>query len=599
MKWLDDLSLNLKLALAPTLCLLLLAVSAAGSIWGFQQQRSALSTLHEKQLPSYTFAAGFEAGLRDMNGLINRSLGYEAMGYNAKEIASIDAELTKKSAAMKQSLDERTASETIEAVKQEYAALGAMFAKYDKAVKDTQDMKVSGAAIASTFLSTAQKEYEGLLKEISRISQARLDETARDVAAAGAAAQRAEFAITAAAVAAFAAGILLSLFIARGLLRRVAAASAGVAAMASGNLTHTMRADGRDEIGRLVQDLEAVRERLATSISAVRLASESVRVAAGEIAAGNADLSQRTEQQASSLQQTAASMEQINSTVRNNADTARQANQLATSASAVATQGGEVVGRVVSTMDDISNSSKKIADIIGTIDGIAFQTNILALNAAVEAARAGEQGRGFAVVAGEVRSLAQRSAEAAREIKSLIGASVERVEAGSRLVQDAGTTMNDIVVQVKRVSDLIGEITAATQEQTSGIGQVSGAVSQLDQVTQQNAALVEESAAAAESLKQQAVRLVESVSVFTVHGHAGHGAPSAATAAPAHVPAPAPVRKPAPAAAPKPAAPKVQAKLLPRTPAPAARPAAAPAPQAAPAAAPASAAAADDSWETF
>ncbi len=597
MKWLDDLSLNLKLALAPALCLLLLAISAVGAIWAFDQQRSALATLHEKQLPAYTFAAGFEAGLRDMNGLINRSLGYEAMGYNAKEIANIDAELSKKAAAMKQGLDEHSASETNEAVKQEYLALAAMFAKYDKAVKDTQDMKVSGAAIASTFLSTAQKEYEGLLKEISRISQARLDETARDVAAAGAAAQRAEIAITAAAVAAFVAGILLSLFIARGLLRRVAAASAGVTAMASGNLTHAMRADGRDEIGRLVQDLEAVRGRLAASISAVRQASESVRVAAGEIAAGNADLSQRTEQQASSLQQTAASMEQINSTVRNNADTARQANQLATSASAVATQGGEVVGRVVSTMDDISNSSKKIADIIGTIDGIAFQTNILALNAAVEAARAGEQGRGFAVVAGEVRSLAQRSAEAAREIKSLIGASVERVEAGSRLVQDAGTTMNDIVVQVKRVSDLIGEITAANQEQTSGIGQVSGAVSQLDQVTQQNAALVEESAAAAESLKQQAVRLVESVSVFTVDASSSHAAPSAATAptvAPRATPsASSPVRKPTPAAAPKRAAP-VQAKA----PAPAAASApAAPAP--APAARATAPAAADDSWETF
>jgi len=202
--------------------------------------------------------------------------------------------------------------------------------------------------------------------------------------------------------------------------------------------------------------------------------------------------------------------------VRTNADTARQANQLAASASAVAAKGGNVVGQVVATMDQISTSSKKIADIIGTVDGIAFQTNILALNAAVEAARAGEQGRGFAVVASEVRSLAQRSADAAREIKTLIGASVERVEAGSRLVVDAGTTMQEIVTQVQRVSDLIGEITVATSEQTSGIGQVSGAVTQLDQVTQQNAALVEQSAAAAESLKQQAVRLVDAVSVFKV-----------------------------------------------------------------------------------
>ncbi len=272
--------------------------------------------------------------------------------------------------------------------------------------------------------------------------------------------------------------------------------------------------------GSVLASLGAMQASLARVVGQVRNASDSIATGSVEIASGNADLSQRTELQASNLQQTAASMEQMNVTVKSNAETARQATQLATSASAVAEKGGQVVSRVVATMNEISSSSKKIADIIGVIDGIAFQTNILALNAAVEAARAGEQGRGFAVVASEVRSLARRSAEAAKEIKSLIGSSVEKVESGSRLVGDAGATMDDIVMQVRRVSVLISEISASTLEQTTGIGQVSAAVSQLDNATQQNAALVEQSAAAADSLKQQAAHLASVVGVFKL-GRAG------------------------------------------------------------------------------
>ena len=251
-------------------------------------------------------------------------------------------------------------------------------------------------------------------------------------------------------------------------------------------------------------------------VSTIRAGVDNVSTASTQIATGNQDLSSRTEQQSSNLQQTAASMEELTSTVRHSADNARQASQLATSASDAATKGGEVVGRVVTTMERISNSSKKIAEIIGVIDGIAFQTNILALNAAVEAARAGEQGRGFAVVAGEVRSLAQRSAEAAREIKGMISDSVETVDSGSRLVQDAGSAMGEIVQQVRRVTDLIGEISSAAVEQSSGIGQVNTAIADMDKVTQQNAALVEESAAAAETLSEQARRLADAVSVFRV-----------------------------------------------------------------------------------
>jgi len=284
--------------------------------------------------------------------------------------------------------------------------------------------------------------------------------------------------------------------------------------VAAGDLTRGARAEGRDEVAQLLRALDAMRERLGTVVAGVRSNAESVATASAQIAQGNLDLSQRTEEQASALEQTAATMEQLGATVRSNADNARQANQLASGASGVAVRGGEVVAHVVQTMHGIDESSRRIADIIGVIDGIAFQTNILALNAAVEAARAGEQGRGFAVVAGEVRNLAQRSAEAAHEIKALISDSVARVAQGRVQADDAGATMQEVVGAIRRVADLMGEISAANAEQSSGMAQVSQAVGQMDQVTQQNAALVEQSAAAAASLKQQADELVSAVSAF-------------------------------------------------------------------------------------
>ena len=316
-------------------------------------------------------------------------------------------------------------------------------------------------------------------------------------------------------------------------------------AVAGGDFTQPIAVKDGDTTSLMAQ-LAAMKDGLAQVVSQVRRGSESVAMASSEIAQGNQDLSARTESQASALEETAASMEQLGATVRQNADSAGQANALARSASDVAVRGGEVVGQVVQTMKGINESSQRIADIIGVIDGIAFQTNILALNAAVEAARAGEQGRGFAVVASEVRSLAGRSAEAAKEIKQLISASVERVEQGSAMADQAGETMTEVVQSIRRVTDLMGEINAASSEQASGVAQVGEAVTQMDQATQQNAALVEEMAAAAGSLSSQAQELVQAVAVFKLDaGQSGASTYSTPTARPA--PKAAPVRMPAPA----------------------------------------------------
>ncbi|MGJ7612063.1 MULTISPECIES: methyl-accepting chemotaxis protein [unclassified Variovorax] len=315
-------------------------------------------------------------------------------------------------------------------------------------------------------------------------------------------------------------GALFAWRLTLGIVRPLGHAVTVAETVAAGDLSADIVVQSRDETGQLMHALREMNASLAKVVGEVRSGTETIATASGQIASGNQDLSSRTEEQASSLEETAASMEELTSTVKQNADNARQANQLAVSASEVAVKGGSVVSQVVGTMGSINASSKKIVDIIGVIDGIAFQTNILALNAAVEAARAGEQGRGFAVVASEVRSLAQRSAAAAKEIKTLIGDSVEKVEEGSKQVAEAGRTMDEIVGSVKRVTDIMGEITSASQEQTSGIEQINQAISQMDQVTQQNAALVEEASAAAQSLQEQAGSLVQAVSIFKLDRNA-------------------------------------------------------------------------------
>jgi methyl-accepting chemotaxis protein len=328
----------------------------------------------------------------------------------------------------------------------------------------------------------------------------------------------------------------VSLLITRSILGPLHQAVGVVKTFAAGDLRARFDADGTDEFAQLLQALQEMQANLVKLVSAVREGAGQVAVASAEIAQGNQDLSSRTEGQASSLEETAASMEELGSVMNQNADTARQANQLAQSASSTAIQGGQVVAQAVETMRGINDASRKIADIIGVIDGIAFQTNILALNAAVEAARAGEQGRGFAVVASEVRSLAGRSSEAAKEIKILINASVERVEQGSQLVDQAGATMTEVVASIRRVTDLIGEISSASVEQTAGVNQITEAVSHMDQATQQNAALVEEMAAAALSMKTLSQELVERVAMFGVDGAPSRAAPQPASRAPSAAP---------------------------------------------------------------
>ncbi|WP_374561955.1 methyl-accepting chemotaxis protein [Ideonella sp.] len=347
------------------------------------------------------------------------------------------------------------------------------------------------------------------------------EQIGREAYAEAQAAQQRALAVVATAVAlALASGLVIGWRITRGVKLPIDRAIRVAERIAQGDLGSSVQVESRDEIGRLLQALSDMQATLRRLVGEIRSTAESIQVASAEVATGNMDLSQRTEQAASNLQQTSSSMEQLTHTVRQSADSASTANQLASSSAQVAARGGQVVSQVVSTMQAIDASSKRIGDIIGVIDGIAFQTNILALNAAVEAARAGEQGRGFAVVAGEVRSLAQRSAQAATEIKTLIGSSTERVEQGARLVGDAGQTMSEIVASVQRVTDIIGEITAASAEQSSGIATINASVTQLDQVTQQNAALVEQSAAAAESLREQAVRLNGLVSAFKINERA-------------------------------------------------------------------------------
>ncbi|MEB0134020.1 methyl-accepting chemotaxis protein [Actimicrobium sp. CCC2.4] len=368
-----------------------------------------------------------------------------------------------------------------------------------------------GSALLKTDLMPLHDKWSAGLSRLVEAEQADLRQS---IAASQDNYNRARIGMLAIGIITLLLGAGIAVLITRSITRPMQRAGQIADTIAAGDLSAVIAAGGPDEAGQLINSLRTMQSRLIDTVNRIKQGTDTITLASREIASGNADLSARTESQASSLEQTAASMETLTSTVRQNADNARQANQLVIAASDFALNGGSVVGQVVATMGSITESSRKIVDIIGVIDGIAFQTNILALNAAVEAARAGEQGRGFAVVASEVRSLAQRSAAAAKEIKSLIGDSVGKVEAGSRLVDEAGQSMQQIVGSVRQVADIMAEITSASQEQSAGIAEVNQAISQMDEMTQQNSALVEQAAAAAESMQQQSVELMQAVALF-------------------------------------------------------------------------------------
>jgi methyl-accepting chemotaxis protein len=509
---LKNMSVGSRMALGFATVLALLLIISAISVVTLKSVRSHLSTVIGEDAERLRQAM-------DMRDLA----GYQALTLRDVVMQDDPAFKKKELALMKKARSDYdtiaaslTASASEPEVKASLAAAAVALARIKAPVEKALDRSMSddvpGASEAvREEVRPAQLAH---VDAISRLVSAVEEASKRRSAEAEQRSQNAHWLIVSLATAALLSGAAIAWLIQRSITKPLARALELAEAVAAGDLSRDVAIDSTDEIGRLLQALRTAMDNLGRMLHEVRGNAESVSTASAEIAQGNADLSQRTEEQASSLQQTAATMEQLGTTVRNNAENAKLANQLAQGASEDAVRGGAVVGQVVDTMKGISESSRKIADIIGTIDAIAFQTNILALNAAVEAARAGEQGRGFAVVASEVRTLAQRSAEAAKEIRSLIGASVGRVEQGTALVDRAGTTMTEVVASIKRVSNIVAEISAASTEQSSGVQQVVDAVGQMDQVTQQNAALVEESAAAAESLKGQAQQLVRAVAVF-------------------------------------------------------------------------------------
>jgi methyl-accepting chemotaxis protein len=526
MRWFYDLKIATKLLISFVAVLLLTAFL---SIFSMRE----LAKVNQNSVDMRTnLVPGMRAVLGMKNDLaLFRSQGYQHMmsttdadwtSYETKMAAAL-ASFRKNSAIYQKLIDSNEEKEV-------YADLGKTFDLFL-----AEQKKIFALSRANKFEEAKEltrgrsQELNGTVRTlIEKLITINLDQSTRRNNAADEIYATARGWISGLLIAAIILGLILAVWIARTISRPLNDAVKIAQAVAAGDLTSSIEVKSIDETGKLLLALKEMNDGLIRIVGQVRNGTDTIATASSQIAAGNMDLSSRTEEQASSLEETAASMEELTGTVKQNADNARQANQLAESASEVAIKGGTVVSQVVDTMASINDSSKKIVDIISVIDGIAFQTNILALNAEVEAARAGEQGRGFAVVAAEVRSLAQRSAAAAKEIKTLIGDSVDKVTVGSKLVSEAGSTMDEVVASVRRVTDIMGEITAASQQQSTGIEQVNQAIAQMDQVTQQNAALVEQAAAAAESLQDQASNLSQVVGVFRLDD-----APVAALALPA------------------------------------------------------------------
>ncbi|MDO8070794.1 MULTISPECIES: methyl-accepting chemotaxis protein [unclassified Janthinobacterium] len=522
MNLLRNVSIGVRLGLGFAVILLFSMLITGISVWRLHDVAMATRTMMELPLAKERYIsdwyAKIDSGVRRTTAIArssDTSLG-AYFAEEAKQSSVVSGELQKKIEALISSPEEKELFRLVSEQRKVYLDSRAQVSKLKADGQEAEAEK----AFQGIFVPGSTK-YLKVVNDMLQHQRASIDTTAREI---DEVAKTSRNLLLTLAVLALGFGVVCAWLLTTGIVRPLRTAVDIARKVADGDLTAQIDASAKDETGQLLLALKDMNTSLLNIVSEVRAGTDSIATSSTEIAAGNQDLSSRTEEQAGSLEETASSMEELTSTVKQNADNARQANQLAASAAQVAVKGGAVVAQVVGTMESINASSNKIVDIISVIDGIAFQTNILALNAAVEAARAGEQGRGFAVVASEVRNLAQRSASAAKEIKTLIGASVEQVNAGSMLVAQAGSTMNDIVDSVQRVSDIITEITAASSEQSVGIDEINRAIGQMDAVTQQNAALVEESAAAAESMQHQAHNLAQVVSVFKLNGQqAGAG----------------------------------------------------------------------------
>ena len=512
MKWFFDLKIATKLILSFGAVLLLTAALGVSAIFSMARINDASTDLSANWMPSVLAAMSMRSDVSDFRRweLAHMLAAQDSdMALNETRMTETQAKLKTDGDKYRTLISEPGEKEIFErflTLNDEFMRLHATMLSLSREMK-----KEEARALA---VGPSAKVMTDMMVALDKLVAINTDGGARSSASADATYATSRASLIGLLVGIVAVGMLLALWVARSVARPLVEAVGVARQVAAGDLTAHIVVQSQDETGQLMQALKDMNASLQNLVGQVRSGTDTIATASSQIAAGNQDLSSRTEQQASSLEETASSMEELTSTVKQNADNARQANTMALTSSSIAVEGGKVVGEVVGTMASINASSRKIVDIIAVIDGIAFQTNILALNAAVEAARAGEQGRGFAVVATEVRNLAQRSAAAAKDIKVLIGDSVEKVEAGSKLVDQAGRTMDDIVASITRVTDIMSEITAASNEQSAGIEQVNQAIAQMDQVTQQNAALVEEAAAAAESMQEQAASLSEVVSIF-------------------------------------------------------------------------------------
>ncbi|MDY7579727.1 methyl-accepting chemotaxis protein [Herbaspirillum sp. RTI4] len=542
------MNIGKRLGLGFALILSLLIVTTTIGIWRLQTVAHATSAMMEQPLAKERLVSDW---YRTIHTSVRRTLAVakssdpSLANFFAEENTSsskVSSELQKKISELLESDQEKVIFDKIGVNRKVYVEMRDAIST----AKQAGDTALAAQVLETKFMPSA-KLYLSLLDELLVLQRSSINATAAGI---NTTFEQSRTLMLLLGVLAVSSGVLCAWYLTIGITRPLNSAVGIARSVAEGDLTTVIPAHGKDEIGQLMAALKIMNDNLLRIVGQVRSGTDMIATASREIATGNMDLSSRTEAQASSLEQTAAAMEELTSTVRQNAENAQQASTLAVSASRVAKDGGEVVGQVVSTMSAINDSSRKIVDIISVIDGIAFQTNILALNAAVEAARAGEQGRGFAVVASEVRSLAQRSAAAAREIKILIGDSVDKVATGSKLVEQAGVTIGEVVDSVKRVTDIVAEISAAGQEQSGGIGEVNRAITHMDEATQQNAALVEQAAAAAQSLQDQAATLAQLVSIFKLDGQRAVPPPAARRVSPVSgkvvAPVKAAVNRPAP-----------------------------------------------------